>query len=133
MSTLHRTWLVALILGLAAVSTAGALEPKYLPNDSEMVFTVNLRQILDSDLFKTNKDAVAQGKAALENQAGDNPVMKYLKNAGFDIFRDLQSITVANNGGKDPTAIIIEGAFNPAKFKATAEQAAKENPATLKI
>ena len=106
MRTLHWTWLAAIIVAFAAVATAGAIEPKYLPNDTEMVFTVNLRQILDSDLFKTNKDAVAQGKAALENQAGGNPVMKYLKTAGFDIFRDLQSITVANNGGKDPTVSV---------------------------
>src|SRR5262249_44076162 len=130
MRTLHRTWLVALAMGLAAISTATALEPKYLPNDTELVFTVNLRQILDSELFKANKDPV---KAAIENQAGDNLVLKYLKSAGFDVFRDLQSVTITNNGGKEPTAIIIEGTFDAGKFTATAEQAAKENPGTLKI
>jgi hypothetical protein len=125
--------LIVLAAALSSVSTVRAVDPKYLPSDTEIVFTINLKQILDSEVFKANKDAVEQGKAALENQAGDNPVMQYLKNAGFDIFRDLQSVTMANNGGKDPTAVIIEGTFNPAKFKATAEEAARENPATLKI
>jgi hypothetical protein len=133
MKILHGMWLVTLVSALATPAPVRALDPKYLPNDTEIVFTINLKQILDSELLKANKEAVEHGKTALENQAGDNPLMKYLKSAGFDIFRDLQSITVANNGGKEPTAIIIEGTFDPAKFKATAEEAAKANPDALKI
>jgi hypothetical protein len=133
MKTLHGLLLVTLVSALATPPAARAMDPKYLPNDTEIVFTINLKQILDSELLKMNKEAVEQGKAHLENQAGDNPLLKYLKSAGFDIFRDLQSITVANNGGKEPTAIIIEGTFDPTKFKATAEEAARTNPDALKI
>jgi hypothetical protein len=133
MRTSYRLGLVALVAGLAVVSTARALDPKYLPNDTELVFSINLKQILESELFQSKKDAVAQAKAVLEGQAGDNPIVKYLKDAGFDVFRDLQSVTVANNGGQEPTAIIIEGSFNPAKFKTTAEKAARDNPGTLKV
>jgi hypothetical protein len=133
MTTLRRVWLAPLVVALATFSTVRAVDPKYLPNDTEIVFTVNLKQILDSPLVKSNKDALDQGKAALENQFGDNPVLNNLKNAGFDIFRDLHSITVASDGGKEPTAIIVEGTFNSEKLMAAAEEAAKEHPDCLKI
>jgi hypothetical protein len=136
MITSRRAWQVAMVValgGLATFSTVRAADSKYLPNDTEIVFTINLKQILDSDLVKANKDALNQAKAQLENQAGDNPALKYLKAAGFDIFRDLHSITMASNGSKDPTAILIDGTFNTAKFNATAEEVAKDSPDTIKI
>lgn len=132
----RREWQAALVvtLGLAATwTTTEAADPKYLPNDTEIVLTVNVKQILDSELVKANKDAVDQGKAMLENQAGDNPAMKYLKAAGFDIFRDLHSVTVASSGAKEPSAIIVTGKFDSAKITATAEEAAKDNPDSLKV
>ena len=67
------------------------------------------------------------------DQFGDNPVLNHLKDAGFDVFRDLHTITVASDGGKEPTAIIVEGTFNAEKLTATAEESAKEYPDCLKI
>ena len=64
MTTLRRVWLAPLVVALATFSTVRAVDPKYLPNDTEIVFSVNLKQILESPLLQGNKDAVAQGKAA---------------------------------------------------------------------
>ena len=136
MMTLRRVrhaGLVAVLAAIVTYSTVQGADSKYLPNDTEIVFTINVQQILESELLKANKDAVDQAKMALENEVGDNPAMKYLKSAGFDIFRDLNSITIAGDGGKEPTAFIIHGTFNPAKLAATAETAAKENPDAIKI
>src|SRR5688572_32781481 len=111
MFTARRVWQPALALALVALgawSAVGAADPKFLPSDTEIVFTLNVRQILESELIKSNPDALKQAKAQLENQASETPVLKYLKDAGFDIFRDLGSLTVANNGSKEPTAIVIE-------------------------
>ncbi len=121
-------------LGLLAVlSAARAADSKLLPDDTQVVFSINVRQILDSELVKANKDAMDQAKLALENEAGDNAAMKYLKSTGFDIFRDLHSITVAGSGDKEPTVFIIRGSFDPAKLDATARQAANDNPGSIKI
>jgi hypothetical protein len=136
MMTWRQIWRGGLLLALGALATlpaARAADSKLLPDDTELVFSINVRQILDSELVKANKEAMDQAKLALENEAGDNAAMKYLKSTGFDIFRDLHSITVAGNGGKEPTVFIIRGTFDPAKLAATAEQAAKENPGTIKI
>ena len=122
------------VLGLLAILPAvGAANSKLLPDDTQVVFSINVRQILNSELVKANKDAMDQAKLALENEAADNAAMKYLKSTGFDIFRDLHSITVAGSGDKEPTVFIIRGSFDPAKLDATARQAANDNPGTIKI
>ena len=136
MRTKGRVWQAALVLGvLAAYSSVRAADLKYLPADTEIVFTVNVKQILDSELFKANKEALDHAKTLLDNAAGNNPAQQYLKKAGFDVFRDLHSLTFANSGSKDPAAgfIIIEGKFNPDKFTITAEEAARDSADTIKI
>ncbi len=109
MMTPRRLGTASLLAALLPLMIASAAAPKYLPKDTEIVFSINVKQILASDLVKTNKDAVDQAKTMLENQAGDNPAMKYLTDTGFNVFRDLHSITVASNGSKEPTAIIVKG------------------------
>ncbi len=138
MMTLRRVWLAALVLAMSALLGSSALraaDPKLFPKDTEVVLTFNLKQILDSELVKAQKDAVNQAKAMFENLAGDNPASKYLKDAGFDLFRDLHSITVAGPGKKDFKSglIVIEGKFNVEKINAAAADAAKDNAAALKI
>jgi hypothetical protein len=135
MMTVRRVCQVAVVLALGAlaISTVRAADPKYFPNDTEIILTVNVKQILESELVKSNKEAVNQAKAQLENQAGDNPALKHLKAAGFDVFRDLQSITIASNGDKETAAIIIEGKFNTAKFTTAAEEIARGSNEVVKI
>ena len=136
MRTLRRLLSASMVVWLgtlALVSAIRAADSKLLPDDTEVVFSINVRQILDSELVKANKDAMDQAKTALDNEAGDNPAMKYLKSAGFDLFRDLDGITVAGNGGQEPAVYIIRGNFDPDKFAAAARQAAKDNPDMVKI
>jgi len=132
MKTWHRAWVATLLMTLVASAAARGMDPKYLPPDTEIVFTVNWKQLLESDLVKSNKQLVEKGKEAVKTQVGDNPLFKYLSKAGFDIFQDLQTISIANNGGKDPTAVVVEGSFNVKKFSRAADDLAKENADSIK-
>jgi hypothetical protein len=125
-----------MLLGLGMLvnqANVRAANPKFLPDDTEAVITINVKQFFDSELVKGNKELIDQAKNELEGRAGDNPLMKFLKQAEFDVFRDLKSITVALNGGKDPTALIIEGKFNEEKFAGIVEEFARGNADALKI
>src|SRR5260370_34094234 len=137
MSRIHRVWLTGLALTLAAfvsIFAARAADIKYLPDDTEIILNINFKQILNSDLVKAQKDGLAQVKQQIENHI-PGEAEKYLKAVGFDLFRDLGSITVGMPGKKDPDAgfIIIEGTFHPKKFYETAAQAAKDHGDHLKI
>lgn len=120
---------VLVVAGLIVSSSASrAVDVRLLPANTEMVLTINVKQMLNSELAKSKKDAVDQIKAALDNpQAAE--AMKYLKDMGFDPFTDLTSITVAHPGSQEPKDlfIVIDGVFNPGKFIATANKAAEDN------
>src|SRR5437763_10572664 len=80
MMTARRVWQAALLVALAALATfptVRAADTKYLPDDTEIVFTINVKQIMESELVKANMEAVNTLKTQLENQAGDNPALKY--------------------------------------------------------
>jgi hypothetical protein len=126
-----------LILGAAIAcfaASVGAVEPKLLPNNTEIILTVNVKQILESEVVKGQQDLVKQVKAGLQSQIPAD-AHKYLEKIGIDPFKDIDSVTVAHPGSKDPdaTVLIIEGAFNAQKFENTAEEAAKDNGEVLKI
>jgi hypothetical protein len=125
----------AVALALAALllaAPARAVEvDKLLPNDTETVLSINVKQMLTAPL--TQKLPVNHAKELLKNQAGD--AHKILTDLGFDPFTDLDSITVASAGDSEPDKglIIAHGKFDMAKFKAKAEEVAKDNENTLKI
>lgn len=124
-----------LSLGLLAcallVGPAPAVEPDpYLPDDTESLVTINLRQILDSPLVK--KHGLPKAKEALE---GSEDAQKYLKMLGLDPFKDLDSVTIAGGGAKeadDKGVIIIHGTFNVEKLQATVDELLKEHGDILK-
>jgi hypothetical protein len=121
------------LLGAAPLRAADA---KYLPPDTELVLTINFKQILDSDLVKAQKQAIDIAKGALEQALpGEDQALKYLKSADFDLFRDLVSVTFALPATKRPEdgVVLIEGKFNAEKFYAAAEDAAKEHGDVVKI
>ena len=130
-------WLPGLMLALAAcvTSQARAVDPKLLPGDTELVLSLNIKQMLDSEVAKQYKDILEQARGALQSKIDDNPAAKYLEKAGFDVLRDLHSVTLASNGSKEVDAIflVIEGKFNAEKVLAAAEEIAREAPDTLKI
>lgn len=125
-----RAWMLLLVVGLTAAPVQSAVIDKYLPEDTEFIFTVNFRQIIDSDLFK--KYALEPAKEALKDT---DMVSDVLKDLGFDPFKDLNKLIVASPGGNDQDKglIIVHGRFDLDKFKAKGEEAAKGNPEILKI
>jgi hypothetical protein len=102
----------------------------YLPEDTEFVVNVNVRQILDSALIKKNALEAAQ-----EALRGNDQVQDILKELGFDPFKDLDRVLAASPGGaeEDRGLIIAHGRFDVAKFQAKAEQVAKDDAEHLKI
>lgn len=137
MTVSRRMWLAGLVLTLAAcfVTQANAVDPKLLPGDTELVLSVNLKQMLNSEVAKQYKDVLDQARGFLEGQIQNNPAAKYLEKTGFDMLRDLHSVTVASNGTKDVDAmfLVIEGKFNVEKVHAVAEEIAGENAEVLKV
>jgi hypothetical protein len=137
MQIVRRWWLASLtlVLGLAAATPALAVDAKLLPGDTEVVISVNIKQMLDSQVAKTYRDAIDQAKGFLAGKIQENPAAKYLEKAGFDLFRDLHSITVASNGSKDldTGTIIITGSFKEEKVLAAAEDIARDAAEVLKI
>ena len=105
----RRVGLGTLLWSLVALSAtavpAPGVEAKYLPSDTELVISVNVKQMLGSEVAKNYRDAIGQLKGYLEDQIQNHPAAKYLERAGFDVFRDLHSVTVASNGAKDLDSI----------------------------
>ncbi len=127
---------LAVVVGLLATSSAQALDPKYLPNDTEIIVNLNYRQILNSDFLKSQKAALEQAKVAIENQMPNNKdVEEYLKLAGFKVERDLISVTFAMPASNDPedATLIVVGDFNNDKFYAAAKKAAAQNADVIKV
>jgi hypothetical protein len=124
----------AAVLGVAALLAAAparaAEVDKLLPNDTESVLTVNVKQIFESGLVK--KIGLDKVKQALKDQS---EVAKALDDLGFDPFKDLDTIIIADSSGTDVDKglIIFRGKFDVEKFKKKAEQEAKEHKDNIKI
>jgi hypothetical protein len=121
--------LLAVFVCLADPVRGGELD-RYLPADTEIYVTVNVRQILDSDLFKNHLQD--QARDALKNV---DMLEDILKDLGFDPFRDLERVIVASPGGADADKglIIAHGRFDLAKFKAKGEEAVENHPEAIKL
>jgi hypothetical protein len=120
---------LALSAGLLIAPPARAVDPKLLPADTEWVFSFNLKQILDSDLVKANRESLDQLLALAKANAPEDPgAEKFMKAAGFDMMRDMISLTVAGPAGVDPDklVVIVEGKFDANKVHTAADDAAKQ-------
>jgi hypothetical protein len=132
----RRLWLAGLLmLTLGVTSPARAVDPKILPGGTELLISVNIKQMLQSDVAQQYKEVVGQAKIALEGQIQNNPGAKYLEKAGFDLLRDLHSVTIASDGTKDfqTGVLILEGKFDPDKIQTSADEFARDQPEQLKI
>jgi hypothetical protein len=130
----NRSWgralSVALTAALLTASARAADMDRYLPADSEVVATWNIRQVLGSPLFK---------KSGLE-QLGDlikqqEEIESVLKELNLDPLKDIDKVIAAApaSGEPDKGLFIVHGRFNLDKFKARAEKAAKDNKENFKI
>lgn len=123
-----------LALSLSA-STARAVDPKILPNDTEVVIQLNLKQMMESEMAKSNKALIEKAMEQARAKIAESPAKKYLDQAGFDPLKDLHSITIAGPAAKDLDSgfVVVEGKFDVEKFNTAAEDAAKENGDALKV
>src|SRR5262245_16856658 len=126
---------LALLASLSVAVRAQEANPtpidKLLPNDTEMVFTVKVKAILESPLVK-NAGLTAQVKDLLGSVEEVDSVLKELN---FDPLKDIEQVTVAICSGSDTDKglVIVRGKFDVEKMRARAEQAAKENKEILTI
>jgi hypothetical protein len=120
--------MVALVPG---VVVGQSIPTKYLPPDTEVVITINVQQMLNSEVAKGNQALVNQGKSLLQDKLQESGADKYLAKAGIDLFHDVHTVTVAGPGTNDKSkaVVIIEGKFNPQKLLASAEEASKDTGA----
>ena len=116
-----------LILSAPACS---AIDARLLPEKTEVILTVNLKQILNSELAKSKnvQDLIKQVKLAFNQIPNNNVVLNYLEKTGLDPAKDLATLTITHSASKSPEDVflIIEGSFNLAKLEATARDAARD-------
>lgn len=115
----------AVAVALATAQTARAAEvDKLIPADAESVLSVNVRQIIDSDLIK--KFALEQIKQALKG----NDAQQMMQSLGLDPLKDVTRIVAAGSGATPEDMkglVIIRGSFDPDKlFKAVEVESKKE-------
>lgn len=104
---------------------------KLLPNDTEMVLVVKVKDILDSPFVKST-GLTGMAKDFLGSA---EEVQSVLKELNFDPLKDVEQVTVAICSGSDTDKglVIVRGKFDVDKFKAKAEEAAKDNKDLLTI
>ena len=127
-----RNWLPIIGLGVSALCLAGSARAveadKLTPADADVVVSVNVRKILDSELFKK------YGKDDAEKALLDENAKKMLTAVGLDPLKDVDSILFTNAGiDKSRRLVVVRGKFDVDKIKATAEAVAKDKPDELKI
>jgi hypothetical protein len=135
----RRLWIVAACTAavLLGASAAQAQNTKLLPADTEMSVTINIQQILKSDVLKGDqgKLIIALAKQKINDGLEEKGVDKWFKKANFDLFNDLTSITFAAPGGRNPEEafILLEGKFDAEKIEAAAVEASKDAGGGLKV
>jgi hypothetical protein len=126
----HRAWILALglALSLCAVPGRAADVDPYLPNDTEAVVTVNVKQILESGFVKK------YGIDAIKDALKDDNAQQLMKDLDFDPLKHVDLIVSSASGGeKERGLLIVHGRFDVAKFEAKAEALAKDQPNTFKL
>jgi hypothetical protein len=131
MTKIHRRVLGLAVAVLAAAAPARAAElEKLLPNDTDSVMMVNVRQMLDSELVK-KLGLIGKAKEALKT---NQEASEILEGIGLDPFKDVDSIYVAGPASAEPDKglFIVNGNFDVEKIKAKAEEVAQKHKDNLK-
>ena len=120
-------FLTLVLLGLIFPVHAADVE-KLLPEDSEIVIGLNVRQVVDSGLVQ--KYALEKIKALLQEQSD---VQKILNNFAINPLTDLDNIVLASMGDKnsDKQLIVVRGRFDVSRIEMKAEEVTKKLGVTL--
>jgi hypothetical protein len=115
---------------LTAAPARSAEVDKLLPDDTQYVMTLNVRQLLDAPL--TKKYGLAKIEALLKD---DDEVQEVLKSLGLDPLKEISQVTVVGRYMEDvgKAFFIVHGKFDVAKFQAKANEVAENLGDVLKI
>ncbi len=124
MLSFRKRVLTAVVLSLAVALPAIAADApapafeKYMPDAADGVITINVRQLLDSELIK---------KAGLDKALAGDDAQKSVKALGIDPLKDIERVIITGDKEKpDDVFVIVQGKFDPAKLAAAADDAVKE-------
>jgi hypothetical protein len=131
LSKLTRTAVLGLTLAALTLPTRAADLDKLAPGDAEAALVINVKNFLESKLFKKYGDEAFD--AALKNEKA----AEFIKATGLDLRKDLTSITVCGPLILSPTeakgCVIVKGNFNVAKLQTAIEDGAKKDGEKLKV
>ena len=127
-----KNWPAIVVVGLAALCPAGSARAveadKLTPADADVVVSVNVRKLVDSELFKK------YGKDDAEKALLDDKAKKLLDAIGLNPLKDVDGILFTSSGIDKPRRLlVVRGHFDADKIKAAAEKYAKDHPDDLKI
>jgi hypothetical protein len=124
----------ALLTGPCLVGPARADDAekyKYIPADADVVVSINVRRLVDSDAFQK------YGKAEAVQGFQDPKVRMLLAALGLDPLKDVDSLVLASSGdvmGDNPRVLLaVRGTFDVDRISGAAGLFAKANPTELKI
>ena len=109
-----------LFLALAVSPVSAAEADKYLPEDTGGLISINVKQVVDSPLFKKTYLPVLQKELNAKPDA-----LKLLRDVGIDPFRDIDRLVVVSadscapkNSNDAGVFVILHGRFDPARIQA---------------
>ncbi|OAI47014.1 hypothetical protein AYO44_10440 [Planctomycetaceae bacterium SCGC AG-212-F19] len=131
----RRVALVFLLLVLAGPVAPGAEIDKYLPDDTNGLVSLNVRQLIDSPLFKKSYLPFLQKELKARPE-----LQKQFQDLGFDPFRDAERLLLAIAESCEPQGApaqpgifgILHGRFDSARVQATLAQIAAYAPQALR-
>jgi hypothetical protein len=117
-------------LAMLAVSARGAEVDKFLPDKTDSVLTINVKQALHSYLVK--KYGLDPLKKAM-NEWSDMQAL--LETMGIDLFQDIDRVVAASaaDGDKDHNVVVVHGRFDTAKFREGAKALALSKSDLVKV
>ena len=138
MSKSRLLWLAGLVVivqGSAPSGSARAADVRYLPEETDLVVSVHLEQICAASLVLAEPGTLDQFRILLNQLANDLPAWSFLRDVGFDAFRDFKRIRFACTRGQvlNASLVIIEGDFVALKLRARLTDIAKSSPGKLKV
>ncbi|MBL8799919.1 MAG: hypothetical protein JNM56_38915 [Planctomycetia bacterium] len=109
-------------LALAAWPLRAAEVGPYLPNQTEAVLVVNVKQLVEAPLLKDHLEPIKQALKQLD------VAPQAFKQLGLEPWNDAERIIVAWTGNPDGESpcILLQGNFDNAKIEAAAARIAKE-------
>lgn len=127
MLTIRRLLAGMLVLCVLAAPGRAADAEKYLPNSTEGVVTINVKQMLTAPLVKNNIDTL---KGLI---LGAGNTQQILTDLGLDPFQHIDSIVVGVDSNPAQSVAVVNGTFDVAKIKAHIEKAVANNSKIVKI